>query len=107
MKTNQIQKHENNDVQNNNALVLHLLIGVFVGFLISLPMGIYIEDIALGIIIGPALGIGIGFGIHGYINRKTDKYAYQHYSVGVHKIGYSMLILGICILFLILIYTVF
>lgn len=107
MKTNQIKQQEEVHTNQNYSLVIHLLIGVFVGFLVTLPMGIFIDDISLGIIVGPPLGIGIGFAIHTYANRNNDDYTRQQYSVGVHKIGYSMLILGICILMLILIYTIF
>ena len=81
-----------------------MTIGIVVGFLITLLFGISLDNIAVGIATGPALGVGIGFAIHGFLNRNGVQLTFSKSNSKKTKSLIALLVLGMLLILSVYIY---
>ena len=93
MKTN-----KRNTLPAEYSLTWSVCIGMLAGFIITILIGISIDNIAAGIATGPALGAGIGFSIHGYLNRRTKQVNTEDEKRAHKKLLLAYTLLGILLL---------
>lgn len=105
MKNDAINTKEVDYFSSETHFVRNFSIGMILGYVIMLIIGVLVDDIKLAIIIGPALGTGLGFGIHGVLNRNKEV---RNYSKLKSMIKYiiAFLLFGLLLFGVILTYLI-
>lgn len=105
MKDRVLKNKEVDYFSSETHFVRNFSVGMILGYLIMLIVGVLVNDITIGIITGPALGTGLGFGIHGVINRNKEVINYSQ-SKSMVKLLVALLLFGLLLFGLIITYLV-